>query len=130
MQSEPYKLSLRWEISDPKSLIDYAIANNLTPFMLMQNHYSLLYREEEREMFPTLKVCNEHSANLEMISTSSLAHRYSASALPRGLPSHGDFSHVLPVLSQSEPVLIGKPSQISSDVQHSISVQDARLVSR
>ena len=22
----------------------------------MQNHYSLLYREEEREMFPTLKV--------------------------------------------------------------------------
>ena len=23
----------------------------------MQNHYSLLYREEEREMFPTLKVC-------------------------------------------------------------------------
>ena len=23
----------------------------------MQNQYSLLYREEEREMFPTLKVC-------------------------------------------------------------------------
>ena len=23
----------------------------------MQNHYSLIYREEEREMFPTLKVC-------------------------------------------------------------------------
>ncbi len=22
----------------------------------MQNHYSLMYREEEREMFPTLKV--------------------------------------------------------------------------
>jgi aryl-alcohol dehydrogenase-like predicted oxidoreductase len=22
----------------------------------MQNHYNLLYREEEREMFPTLKV--------------------------------------------------------------------------
>ena len=22
----------------------------------MQNHYSLIYREEEREMFPTLKV--------------------------------------------------------------------------
>ena len=24
----------------------------------MQNHYSLIYREEEREMFPTLKVRN------------------------------------------------------------------------
>lgn len=35
---------------------DYAINNKLTPFISMQNHYSLLYREEEREMFPTLKV--------------------------------------------------------------------------
>ncbi|KAJ3557518.1 hypothetical protein NM688_g1432 [Phlebia brevispora] len=33
----------------------YAIQNHLTPFISMQNHYSLLYREEEREMFPTLK---------------------------------------------------------------------------
>ena len=35
---------------------DYAINNKLTPFISMQNHYNLLYREEEREMFPTLKV--------------------------------------------------------------------------
>ena len=35
---------------------DHAITHNLTPFISMQNHYSLLYREEEREMFPTLKV--------------------------------------------------------------------------
>jgi len=33
----------------------YALANNLTPFISMQNHHSLLYREEEREMFPLLK---------------------------------------------------------------------------
>ncbi|KAJ7185153.1 NADP-dependent oxidoreductase domain-containing protein [Mycena pura] len=32
----------------------YAITNKLTPFISMQNH-SLLYREDEREMFPTLK---------------------------------------------------------------------------
>ncbi|KAJ7364283.1 aryl-alcohol dehydrogenase [Mycena albidolilacea] len=36
-------------------LPDYAIANKLTPFISMQNHYNLVYREEEREMFPTLK---------------------------------------------------------------------------
>lgn len=36
--------------------IDYAINNGLTPFISMQNHYSILYREEEREMMPTLKV--------------------------------------------------------------------------
>ncbi|TFY51127.1 hypothetical protein EVG20_g11154 [Dentipellis fragilis] len=34
---------------------NYAINHNLTPFISMQNHYSLVYREEEREMFPTLK---------------------------------------------------------------------------
>ncbi|KAJ6617100.1 NADP-dependent oxidoreductase domain-containing protein [Mycena sp. CBHHK59/15] len=35
---------------------NYAIANGLTPFISMQNNYSLLYREEEREMLPTLKL--------------------------------------------------------------------------
>ncbi|TFK78067.1 Aldo/keto reductase [Polyporus arcularius HHB13444] len=35
---------------------NYAITHNLTPFVSMQNHYSLLNREEEREMFPTLKL--------------------------------------------------------------------------
>lgn len=34
---------------------NHAIANNLTPFISMQNHHNLVYREEEREMFPTLK---------------------------------------------------------------------------
>ena len=33
----------------------YAIEKNLTPFISMQNHYSALYREEEREMMPMLK---------------------------------------------------------------------------
>ncbi|KAI0761391.1 Aldo/keto reductase [Trametes elegans] len=33
---------------------NYALAHHLTPFISMQNHYSLIYREEEREMFPTL----------------------------------------------------------------------------
>lgn len=35
---------------------DYAINNHLTPFVSKQNHYNLVYREEEREMLPTLKV--------------------------------------------------------------------------
>ena len=33
----------------------YAIQSNLTPFISMQNHHSLVYREEEREMMPTLQ---------------------------------------------------------------------------
>lgn len=35
---------------------DYAITHNLTPFIAMQNHYSLMYREKEHEIFPTLKM--------------------------------------------------------------------------
>ncbi|CAK5276844.1 unnamed protein product [Mycena citricolor] len=34
---------------------NYAITNHLTPFISMSNQYSLLHREEEREMMPTLK---------------------------------------------------------------------------
>ncbi|KAF7336793.1 Aldo-ket-red domain-containing protein [Mycena venus] len=41
---------------------NYAINNKLTPFISMQNHYNLLYREEEREMFPSLKACQKSSA--------------------------------------------------------------------
>ncbi|KZV65544.1 Aldo/keto reductase [Peniophora sp. CONT] len=33
----------------------YAIQHGLTPFISMQNHYSLIYREEEREMMGALK---------------------------------------------------------------------------
>ncbi|KIK50919.1 hypothetical protein GYMLUDRAFT_983732 [Collybiopsis luxurians FD-317 M1] len=32
------------------------LSNNLALFISMQNHYSLVYWEEEREMFPMLKV--------------------------------------------------------------------------
>ncbi|KAL4268719.1 NADP-dependent oxidoreductase domain superfamily protein [Pleurotus pulmonarius] len=35
---------------------NYAVNNKLTPFISMQNHHNLIYREEEREMFPTLKL--------------------------------------------------------------------------
>ncbi|KAM0561256.1 hypothetical protein ACHAPJ_003134 [Fusarium lateritium] len=34
---------------------NYALNNNLTPFIACQNFYNLLYREEEREMMPLLK---------------------------------------------------------------------------
>ncbi|WWC68681.1 uncharacterized protein I206_102615 [Kwoniella pini CBS 10737] len=33
----------------------YAIQNKLTPFISMQNYHNAIYREEEREMMPTLK---------------------------------------------------------------------------
>ncbi|TFK70255.1 aryl-alcohol dehydrogenase [Pluteus cervinus] len=38
-----------------QAMQNYAIQNKLTPFISMQNHHNLLYREEEREMIPTLE---------------------------------------------------------------------------
>ena len=35
--------------------------NKLTPFSIMQNHYNLLYREDEREMIP---ICKEQNVTL------------------------------------------------------------------
>ena len=35
--------------------------NNLTPFSLMQNHYNLLYREDERELIP---ICRQQNVTL------------------------------------------------------------------
>jgi len=39
-----------------QAMQNYAISNHLTPFISMHNHYNLIYREEEREMLPTLKM--------------------------------------------------------------------------
>lgn len=59
MQSKPQTAGTLLKQSNGDYVFsDYAITHNLTPFISMQNHYSLVYREEEREMFPTLKVCS------------------------------------------------------------------------
>lgn len=56
----PCKVSIQIAYRDPFGTLmplrlDYAINNNLTPFILCENYYNLLYREEEREMMPLLK---------------------------------------------------------------------------
>ena len=45
-------MRLPWSLTCP----DYAINKGLTPFISMQNFHNAAYREEEREMIPTLKV--------------------------------------------------------------------------
>ncbi|KAL1945543.1 hypothetical protein VTO73DRAFT_2394 [Trametes versicolor] len=58
---------------------NYAITHNQTPFISMQNHYSLMYREEEREMFPTQKMYGVAS-----IPWSPLARRPNTASSKRG----------------------------------------------
>ncbi|KAB5594609.1 hypothetical protein CTheo_1931 [Ceratobasidium theobromae] len=62
----------------------YAIANNLTPFISMQNHHNLIYREEEREMFPTLK-----HFGVGVIPWSPLARGYLTRPLDAGETTRG-----------------------------------------
>ena len=81
MQSMPYFVKVA---TLSHHFVDYAISNKLTPFISMQNHYNLAYREEEREMFPTLKV--------REISSSKYIHDYwlvrSTTALALSLGPH------------------------------------------
>ncbi|CAE6477365.1 unnamed protein product, partial [Rhizoctonia solani] len=50
---------------------NYAIANKLTPFISMQNYYNLIYREEEREMIPTLKASHVRCWVHSLVTTRS-----------------------------------------------------------
>lgn len=53
---------------------NYAINNRLTPFISMQNHYNLIYREEEREMMPTLKHFGISSIPWSPLARGALTH--------------------------------------------------------
>ncbi|KAI0777197.1 Aldo/keto reductase [Trametes elegans] len=52
----------------------YAITHNLTPFISMQNCYNLVYREEEREMFPTLELFDVGSIPWSPLGRGVLTH--------------------------------------------------------
>ncbi|CAE6527091.1 unnamed protein product [Rhizoctonia solani] len=60
---------------------NYAITNNLTPFIVMQNQHSLVYREEEREMMPTLKMFGVGMIPWSPLSQGILARPYEATSL-------------------------------------------------
>ncbi|KAI0818793.1 aryl-alcohol dehydrogenase [Irpex lacteus] len=60
---------------------NYAITHNLTPFISMQNHYNLIYREEEREMCPTLKLFGVGSIPWSPIARGLLTRPLSSQSL-------------------------------------------------
>ncbi|CCO36379.1 Putative aryl-alcohol dehydrogenase C977.14c [Rhizoctonia solani AG-1 IB] len=60
---------------------NYAINNNLTPFISMQSQYNLIYREEEREMMPTLKMFGVGMMAWSPLSQGALSRPYSQTSL-------------------------------------------------
>ncbi|EPQ50862.1 Aldo/keto reductase [Gloeophyllum trabeum ATCC 11539] len=64
----------------------YAMANKLTPFISVQNHYTLLYREEEREMYPTLKMFGVGTIPWSPLAMGLLARPLSEQTTKRSTP--------------------------------------------
>ncbi|KAG8734976.1 hypothetical protein FRC11_003525, partial [Ceratobasidium sp. 423] len=60
---------------------NYAIANKLTPFISVQNQHNLVYREEEREMMPTLKMFGVGMIPWSPLSQGILARPYETTSL-------------------------------------------------
>lgn len=60
-----------------------ATINRWTPFVTMQNHYNLLYREEEREMMPLLADLGVGSIPWSPLARGRLARPRSAEDTPR-----------------------------------------------
>ncbi|KAI0328028.1 Aldo/keto reductase [Cubamyces sp. BRFM 1775] len=89
---------------------NYAIHNNLTPFISMQNHYNLLYREEEREMFPTLKLFGVGSTPWSPLAKGLLTR-------PFNTQSESLRSKIDPGLQmyqgEQSPVIIGRVEEIA-----------------
>lgn len=57
------------------NLQEIAIRNNLTPFTVMQNHYNLIYREDERDLIPTCRQFNTAIAPYSPLASGHLARR-------------------------------------------------------
>ena len=60
-------------------MLEFSRQNGLAPFVTMQNHYNLIYREEEREMIP---LCREEKVGL--IPWSPLARGFLTGSRKRG----------------------------------------------
>ncbi|KAJ7592646.1 Aldo/keto reductase [Mycena floridula] len=62
---------------------NYAITHGLTPFVSIQNLYNLLYREEEREMFPTLNLFGVGSIPYSTLANGHLSRPLNAEETAR-----------------------------------------------
>ncbi|KAJ3546876.1 hypothetical protein NMY22_g1866 [Coprinellus aureogranulatus] len=102
---------------------NYAINNKLTPFISMQNHYNLVYREEEREMFPTLELFGVGS-----IPWSPLARGLLCRPIDKlGETKRGSTDRVIKGYSFGEPTekIISKVEEIAK--RHGVSMAQIAL---
>ena len=71
-------------------LLNTAEKAGLEPFRTMQNHYNLVYREEEREMFPLCKDQNIATIPWSPLARGFLSGKYKRSEEPKGARVESD----------------------------------------
>ncbi|KAJ6620656.1 Aldo/keto reductase [Mycena sp. CBHHK59/15] len=90
----------------------YTITHKLTPFISMQNQYSLLYHEEEREMMPSLKHFGVGSIPWSTLARGALA-RPSTSATAATQTLRQDFRRDIGIVEEVAKKHSATMSQVS-----------------
>ncbi|KAI0055139.1 Aldo/keto reductase [Artomyces pyxidatus] len=100
---------------------NYAISHNLTPFISMQNHYSLVYREEEREMMPTLEHFGVGSIPWSPLARGALTRPLGE----RTLRADNDIWHDTYLKEPSNQAVVNRVEEIAK--KHSVSMAQISL---
>jgi len=96
-----------WQFSKAQH---FAERRGMTPFISMQNHYNLIYREEEREMLP---LCQDQGVGI--ITWSPLARGILSGTRTKEQITQGDTAR-----SKTDPMIAnmyGSPDTIDNDFQ-------------
>ncbi|KAG9124420.1 hypothetical protein FRC07_011692, partial [Ceratobasidium sp. 392] len=90
---------------------NYAINNKLTPFISMQNHHNLLYREEEREMVPTLKLFGVGMIPWSPLARGTLTRPLGGQATTRS--GTDTWANYLPTTREANAAIVNRVEEIA-----------------
>ncbi|KAJ7709804.1 aryl-alcohol dehydrogenase [Mycena rosella] len=113
-----------WQFS---AMQNYAIQNRLTPFISLQNHYSLVYREEEHEMLPTLKHFKVGSILWSPLARGLLTHPISEQSKRGSVDKVEEISKKKGVsMAQASLAWVMAKDQVSAPIVGSTSLENLR----
>ncbi|QRV76351.1 aldo/keto reductase family protein [Ceratobasidium sp. AG-Ba] len=90
---------------------NYAVNNKLTPFISMQNHHNLLYREEEREMIPTLKMFGVGMIPWSPLARGTLTRPLDSGATPRS--TKDIWVNYLPTTREANAAIVNRVEEVA-----------------
>ncbi|KAG8696274.1 hypothetical protein FRC08_007264 [Ceratobasidium sp. 394] len=102
---------------------NYAIHNNLTPFISMQNHHNLLYREEEREMVPTLKMFGVGMIPWSPLARGTLTRPVGGQATTRS--GTDVWANYLPTTREANAAIVNRVEEIAK--AHNVSMAQVAI---